>query len=179
MRFKPLSDEEIGHFLIDEQAIENQKAMQIAALSEGNLNKALKLSQEAELLKKDIDDFLDWMRICFKINMPKLLVWVDKMAGVGRENQKNFLAHAVQLTRQTLMLNLNLPELVKLSQTDKELLKKFAQFVNAGNCDDLLTAFDKAYYALERNANAKMLFLNLSFRVSTLLNRKMELKSVA
>jgi uncharacterized membrane protein len=40
-------------------------------------------------------------------------------------------------------------------------------------------AFDKAYYALERNANAKMLFLNLSFRVSALLNRKVELKSVA
>lgn len=179
IRFKPLLDHEIEHFLVEEQAIENDKAIQIAGLAEGNLNLALKLSQEAELLKKDIDDFLDWMRICFKINMPKLLVWVDKMAGVGRENQKNFLAHAVQLTRQTLMLNLNLPQLVKLSQNDKELLKKFSQFVNAGNCDDLLIAFDKAYYALERNANAKMLFLNLSFRVSALLNRKVELKNVA
>jgi len=179
MRFKPLLDVEITQFLTDELAVEKEKAVQIAALSEGNLNLALKLSQEAELLKKVIDDFLDWMRICFKINMPKLLVWVDKMAGVGRENQKNFLTHVVQLTRQTLMLNLNLPDLVKLSQTDKELLKKFSQFVNAGNCDDLLNAFDKAYYALERNANAKMLFLNLSFRVSSLLNRKAELKSVA
>jgi DNA polymerase-3 subunit delta' len=179
LRFKPLTDAEVERFLTEEQAVEKQKAIQIAALAEGNLNLALKLSQEAELLKKDIDDFLEWMRICFKINMPKLLVWVDKMAGVGRENQKNFLSHAVQLTRQTLMLNLNLPELVKLSQTDKELLKKFSQFVNANNCDDLLMAFDKAYYALERNANAKMLFLNLSFRVSALLNRKVELKSVA
>jgi DNA polymerase-3 subunit delta' len=179
LRFKPLLDEEIAHFLINDAAIEKDKAYQIAGLAEGNLNMALKLAQEAELLKKDIDDFLDWMRICFKINMPKLLVWVDKMAGVGRENQKNFLAHAVQLTRQTLMLNLNLPQLVKLSNTDKELLKKFSQFVNAGNCDDLLIAFDKAYYALERNANAKMLFLNLSFRVSALLNRKTDLKKVA
>jgi DNA polymerase-3 subunit delta' len=179
LRFKPLTDAEIEQFLIGELAVEKHKAIQIAALSEGNLNLALKLSQEAELLKKDIDDFLDWMRICFKINMPKLLIWVDKMAGVGRENQKNFLAHAVQLTRQTLMLNLDLPQLVKLSQIDKELLKKFSQFVNAGNCDDLLMAFDKAYYALERNANAKMLFLNLSFRVSALLNRKTELKKVA
>jgi DNA polymerase-3 subunit delta' len=179
LRFKPLLDQEIEQFLMDEIGIDSDKALQIAALAEGNLNLALKLSQESALLKKDIDDFLDWMRICFKINMPKLLVWVDKMAGVGRENQKNFLAHAVQLTRQTLMLNLNLPELVKLTENDKELLKKFSQFVNAGNCDDLLTAFDKAYYSLERNANAKMLFLNLSFRVSALLNRKVELKKVA
>jgi DNA polymerase-3 subunit delta' len=179
LRFKPLHDNEIEQFLLEEQIADKEKAFQIAALAEGNLNLALKLAQEAELLKKDIDDFLDWMRICFKINMPKLLVWVDKMAGVGRENQKNFLSHAVQLTRQTLMLNLNLPELVKLSQSDKEILKKFSQFVNAGNCDDLLSAFDKAYYALERNANAKMLFLNLSFRVSTLLNRKVGLKNVA
>lgn len=179
LRFKPLSEAEIEKFLVEEIAVEKEKAFQIAALAEGNLNLALKLSQEAELLKKDIDDFLDWMRICFKINMPKLLIWVDKLAGVGRENQKNFLSHAVQLTRQTLMLNLQLPQLVKLSHNDKELLKKFSQFVNAGNCDDLLQAFDKAYYALERNANAKMLFLNLSFRVSALLNRKVELKSVA
>jgi DNA polymerase-3 subunit delta' len=179
LRFKPLQDHEIEQFLIEELGIEKEKSLQVAALSEGNLNLALKLSQESALLKKDIDDFLDWMRICFKINMPKLLIWVDKMAGVGRENQKNFLAHAVQLTRQTLMLNLNLPQLVKLSENDKELLKKFSQFVNAGNCDDLLGAFDKAYYALERNANAKMLFLNLSFRVSALLNRKVELKKAA
>ena len=67
----------------------------------------------------------------------------------------------------------------KVSHQLKEILKKFSQFVNAGNCDDLLSAFDKAYYALERNANAKMLFLNLSFRVSTLLNRKVGLKNVA
>jgi DNA polymerase-3 subunit delta' len=179
LRFKPLLDQEIEHFLIEDAGVDKEKAFQIAGLAEGNLNLALKLAQEAELLKKDIDDFLDWMRICFKINMPKLLIWVDKMAGVGRENQKNFLAHAVQLMRQTLMLNLDLPQLVKLSQIDKELLKKFSQFVNAGNCDDLLMAFDKAYYALERNANAKMLFLNLSFRVSALLNRKTELKKVA
>lgn len=179
LRFKPLTDTEIEQFLAYEMGLEKEKAMQISGLADGNLNLALKLAQEAELLKKDIDDFLDWMRICFKINMPKLLVWVDKMAGVGRENQKNFMAHAVQLTRQTLMLNLNLPQLVKLSQTDKELLKKFSQFVNAGNSDDLLSAFDKAYYALERNANAKMLFLNLSFRLSALLNRKADLKVVA
>ncbi|HRG57514.1 MAG TPA: DNA polymerase III subunit delta [Bacteroidia bacterium] len=179
LRFKPVEDGEIQQFLIEELSVNSEKAFQIAAIAEGNLNLALKLSQEAELLKKDIDEFLEWMRICFKINMPKLLVWVDKMSGAGRENQKNFLAHAVQLTRQTLMLNLNLPQLVKLSDNDKELLKKFSQFVNAGNCDDLLQAFDKAYYALERNANGKMLFLNLSFRVSTLLNRKTVLQKVA
>ncbi len=179
LRFKPLLETEIVHFLVQELAVNSEKAIQIGALSEGNLNLALKLSQEAELLKKDIEDFLAWMRICFKINMPKLLVWVDKMAGVGRENQKNFLSHAVQLTRQTLMLNLNLPQLVKLSENDIELLKKFSQFVNAENSDDLLTAFDKAYYALERNANAKMLFLNLSFRMSALLNRKVGIKNVA
>lgn len=179
LRFKPLSDTEVEDFLVKELSVLPEKASTIAALSEGNLNLALKLSQEAELLKKDIDEYLEWMRICFKINMPKLLVWVDKISGAGRENQKNFLALSVQLTRQTLMLNLNLPQLVKLSENDKELLKKFSQFVNSGNCDDLLTAFDKAYYALERNANGKMLFLNLSFRVSTLLNRKAVLQKVA
>jgi DNA polymerase-3 subunit delta' len=179
LRFKPLSDDEIEAFLVNEVNVIPEKAKQIAALSEGNLNLALKLSQEEELLKKDIDEYLEWMRICFKINMPKLLIWVDKIAGAGRENQKNFLALAVQLTRQTLMLNLNLPELVKLAEKDKESLKKFSQFVNQGNCDDLLLAFDKAYYALERNANGKMLFLNLSFRVSTLLTRKVVLQKVA
>ena len=37
--------------ITEEQAVEKQKAIQIAALAEGNLNLALKLSQEAELLK--------------------------------------------------------------------------------------------------------------------------------
>jgi DNA polymerase-3 subunit delta' len=172
IRFRPLSDSEVTAFLINELSIENDRAQQVAALSEGNLNMALKLSQETELIKKDIEEFLEWMRFCFKSNIPKLLVWVDKMAGVGRENQKNFLTHAVHLTRQTLLLNLNLPQLVKLSESDKELLKKFSQFVNAVNSDELLAAYDKAYYALERNANGKMLFLDLSFKVSILLNKR-------
>lgn len=178
-RFKPVADKEVIDFLIEEVQIDANRAGQIALLSEGNLNLAIKLAQEAELLQKDIDDFLDWMRVCYKINMQKLILWVDKMAGAGRENQKNFLSHSLQFTRQTLMMNLQLSELVKLSGNDKEQLKKFSLFVHAANGDDLLETFDKAYYALERNANAKILFLNLSFRISTLLNRKNEMQKVA
>ena len=40
---------------------------------------------------------------------------------------------------------------------------------HAANAPGLLQAFDRGYYAIERNANPKILFLDLSFRVSKLL----------
>ncbi len=179
IRFSPINDNEIITYLLRETNLDENMARQITTVSEGNLNLALKLSVQEELLKRDVDVFLDWMRICFRINMPKILGWVDRMAEQGRENQKNFLIHTIKLLRQTLMMNLQLPDLVKLHPVHKDSLQKFSPFIHQYNIDDLLETFNQAHYSLERNANAKILFLNLSFRISTLLNRKAETPKVA
>lgn len=178
IRFRPLSQSEMSFFLQNELELSQEKSEGVAALSDGNLNLAIKLAQEDSFIKKDIADFLDWMRICYSLNIPKLLEWVNNMSELGRENQKNFISRTLQFLRQALLLNLKLPGLVNLSEEEKAQLIKFSPFVHAFNSDDMYEALDKAYYALERNAHAKMLFLNLSFKIGRLLNRRVN-KQVA
>lgn len=173
------TDEDVRVFLTTETDLPPATISQIVLLSDGNLNIALKLAEEGEVMNQDTQSFIEWMRICYKINMTKLLPWVESIAGNGRENQKNFLIHALQLIRQTYILNLKLSSMVKLNSNDTEALGKFSPFVNNGNIADLLQTFNDAYYALERNAAAKILFLNLSFKVSTLINRKPEIQKAA
>lgn len=169
IRFTQLEDKEIEHYLI-ENGIENNTAKQVAVLSDGNLNLALKLSTDAESFNKDTSFYLDWMRMCFKISPFKILTWVENMQSIGRENQKNFIVLALQLTRQVFLLNKELNPLIKLSEQDKVALQNFSKFIHSNNCVLIMNCFDDAYKSLERNASTKILFLNLCMKINDLLN---------
>ena len=111
--------------------------------------------------------FVAWMRLLFKLDMKTLSAWVDKTAGIGREPQKCFLQYVQESLRACYLktaANIELPG--ELSFGDEKFDTFFPGMVTARNIEQMNQAMTDAIYAIERNANAKITFMQLSFTMS-------------
>ena len=112
------------------------------------------------------------MQIALKFDANKAITWVDENAATGREKQKQFLHFALEIFRDSLMYNFGSRDLVRLSGNEKQFLEKFAPYINQKNYEKLVEEFNGSYYYIERNANPKILFMDLLFTTNSLINLK-------
>jgi DNA polymerase-3 subunit delta' len=141
----------------------------IAHLADGNYNTALRLFEAEE--NNYTEEFITWMRACFKPDMAAVLKWIDTMATTGRENQKNFFLYSIGVLRECLLMNQGMHQLNHLLESEKDFVSKFSAWIGPANIAELNEAFSTAHYHVERNANPKILFFNLSLQVNELLQR--------
>jgi DNA polymerase-3 subunit delta' len=149
--------------------LNTEDALRLAYLSDGSYNRALQLLKEEE--NDYTSDFILWLRYCWKPDMENLIPMVEKIAGTGRENQKNFLLYGLHLFRECLLKNQQLDELNKLLNSEKEFVQNFSKLVKPDNIGALSEAFSRSHYLVERNANPKILFYNLSLQINDLLRK--------
>lgn len=177
LHFPPLAEQNILDELIN-RGVSQPDAHTIAQEAHGNFNKAL------DLLNKDSEDlvferwFVQWVRSAFKARgnkaaIQELILWSDEVAKTGREVQKQFLNYCLSLMRQALLLNYNAHELVytKIHMEDFD-LKRFAPFVHENNILDIVEELEKAIFHVERNGNSKLIFTDLSIKLTRLLHAK-------
>jgi DNA polymerase III subunit delta' len=144
-------------------------AGRVAHLADGSYNTALRLFEAEE--NNYTEEFIQWMRACFKPDMGAVVKWVDAMSTTGRENQKNFLLYSIGLLRECMITNQGLNMLNNLLDSEKDFVSKFSGFIGPENILELNEAFSTAHYHVERNAHPKILFFNLSLSVNELLLR--------
>lgn len=177
LHFPPLAEEAIVTGLIDKGATK-EEAMRIAQEANGNFNKAL------DLFHNDSEDlmfekwFVQWVRSAFKAKGNKaaiheLILWSEELAKTGRETQKKFLHYCIMVMRQALLLNYGTDELAYMKiHVDGFQLKKFAPFVHENNILPIVDELENAIYHIERNGNAKIIFTDLSIKLTRLLHKK-------
>jgi DNA polymerase-3 subunit delta' len=177
VHFPPLAEDAIANALIEKGAAKPE-AMKLAHEANGNFNKAL------DLLNNDSEDlvfenwFVQWVRSAFKAKGNKaaiyeLLLWSEEVAKTGRETQKKFLLYCITVMRQALMINYGAQELAYLKiHAEGFQLKKFAPFVHENNILDITKELEDAIYHIERNGNSKIIFTDLSIKLTRLLHRK-------
>ena len=88
---------------------------------------------------------------------------------MGRERQKGFVRYALYLIRQCMLQGQQVPQLVRAYGVEMEFVKKFSPLLNERNAEGIRTELETAHGHLERNANPKVLFLDLSYRMGGLL----------
>jgi DNA polymerase-3 subunit delta' len=108
--------------------------------------------------------FIEMMRSSFKKNVVEMMDWADKIAGIGREQQKIFLEYAIHMCRQSILKNYTDDQLTRVSNEEAAFLKNLAKFITGNNIVDFMKIFSDAHYHIERNANPKILFTHLTFR---------------
>ena len=69
-------------------------------------------------------------------------------------------------------MNYHIEKLVGKNIDNRLFIEKFAPFIHSGNCVEFTDCFNTAYMNIERNANPRILFLDLSMKISKLLKRK-------
>ncbi len=89
--------------------------------------------------------------------------FVEQAAKMGRENQKNFLRYGISFIRECCLLMAGAGELVHLPEQELETAKKMALAMTPAMAEAISAELEKAPYHVERNANPKILFLDVSF----------------
>ncbi|MTG97867.1 MULTISPECIES: ATP-binding protein [Myroides] len=178
LRFNPLNDKEIENALVVKYNCPTNQAAIIAKQAQGNLNKAFHLFENIDVALPFEKWFVQWVRAAFRAKgnagvIQELIEWSEELASLGREQQKQFIEYCIELFRQALLLNYQTPNLVYYQTTvDKFKLENFAPFVNGANIQDIFNELSDAIYHIERNGNAKMIFTDLSIKLTRLIHRK-------
>ena len=178
LHFAKLKDLDIENALATTKKIELNKAKKLAHQAQGNYNKAL------QLLETDSEDavfekwFVDWVRTAFRARKNKeaiigLISWSERVAALGRETQKKFLEYCLELFRQALLLNYKLTEIVFFEPIQEDFkLENLAPFINNDNIEPIFKEISDAIYHIERNGNAKIIFTDLSIKLTRLIHKK-------
>lgn len=168
-----LENHEIESALIERNDITPEQAKQIAAMSQGNYHEALDLLQHAG------DDWLqivkDWLNFSIKYKVKEQQKWIDDIAKLGREKQKQLLQYFNHLIEQSIRLRLMGADYTTLTPNEAEFAEKFNNITGITQQQTLLTEIDKCTYYIERNANAKMLFHSLSLKMYYLIINKVKI----
>ena len=166
-----LKDENISDFLEEKFQIEPSTAKNIAKISKGNLNKAINTHLDAGISDMNRSLFVNWMRLCYSRNIADTIDWVNEFSKIGREQIKDFIIYSLEMYRQCIMGNYNM-EIEGVSESEKNFLEKFKPFVNHQNISEINSIMNDAYYHMERNANPKILMLDISIKLYKLLRIK-------
>jgi DNA polymerase-3 subunit delta' len=167
IKINRFSDSEIKSYLIEDKGLDDAKAEQIAYLSEGNLNTAISLIKgEADF---NFRLFADWLRMCFSNKVPAIIDFVETAAKSGRENQKNFLKFGMKMIREVLICLSGVQDLIHLPAFEKEFIINVSKTINPAKAEAMFTELEKAHYHIERNANPKILFLDVSLQFVKIL----------
>ena len=141
------------------------------ARAEGDLIELnLLLADDADQ-QKDREDFMQLMRVCYKKDVIQMMDWADQMGSTSKERQKHFILYALHMFRQSLMKNYTDDQLTKVSKEENDFLNKFAPFITGNNIQDFSLSFNKAHYHIDRNANARLLFMVLCFNVMRYIHK--------
>ena len=170
IKIPKISDVDLTKALIDNHGLSPEAAEGTAHLADGNFAEALSLITENENAGQNLASFQKLMRASLKFDPKGVMSWIDEISAAGRERQKNFLNYALHIMRESVVLNYADPSLVKLGLEEQDFVKKFSPFIHANNIENFVEELNKAHYHMERNANAKILFMDLAFKFNELLN---------
>ena len=135
------------------------------------------------LFEKKEDDFnlesflVDFLRIAYKAKFDKksaidLINWSNKISSESKSFKIQFLIFMEYFIREAMLISYKADKISAFKSSINFDLKKFSKFIHSVNIEPFFNLISYSKYALERNANSKILFSNFSFEVSELLNLK-------
>ncbi len=137
--------------------------------SKGSLIDLEKFVNDSETNKELFEIFTEYMRAVYKFNIEEINTINKKIIELGREGQKEFLLLCNRIIRENFILNIQLEEIAVLTKTEHDFSVNFSKFINPKNVEKIYEEFNIAYNDILRNANPKILFLDLSIKLTKLL----------
>jgi DNA polymerase III subunit delta' len=164
-----LSSAEIATALQEKENVPNNKALQIASISQGNYHEALQHLQNAD---DDWETLLrDWLNSILKNGPASQVKWIEDAAKLGREKQKQFLKYFTHILEQSIRLGASGTE-DAIDPANVDFAVRFNKLCSISQQEAIATELDKAAYYIERNANAKILFHALTIRLLHIIRNK-------
>ena len=158
--------------LIARRGIDPAQAQRIARLAGGSWLRALQELQAGTENEQFLDLFILLMRQAYKRDVKGMKAWTETMASFGREKQKRFLNYFLHMVRESFMYNFKQPALNYMTQQEEDFARNFARFINEKNVLSINDLINRAIRDIGQNANAKIVFFDLTLQITVLLIQK-------
>jgi DNA polymerase-3 subunit delta' len=145
------------------------EAMAIALRSEGDYLDAVDMANKGE--EELFVFFRDWLRSCYKWEVDSAMEFAEGFQKMGREKQKSLMRYGLYLIRQCTLQWQQVPELVRVLGQEQEFVNNFSKLLNDSNAEGIRRELETAHLHVERNANPKILFVDLSYRLMGMLRK--------
>ena len=160
----------VNHF--GEKDLSLEKAKQLRNLTNADLGKITQILEDKEGELDLFSDFSVWMRLTYKMDVQGISKWVDNLSLKGRKQQNLFLSYAIKMVRECLIYNFASDTLLKTNENEFAFLTKFSPFIHEENSVMITEKLEESIKAINRNANAKILFFELSLQMVKFLRLK-------
>ncbi len=149
------------------------EAQRLAHLAQGSMTRALRLQagegDEAEYLEL----FKSLMRTAYGRKIKQMREWVDQVAPLGRERQRQLLQYCQRQIRENFILNFHQPSRLNyLSQDEAAFAQRFAPFVHERNILTITQLLSDAERDISQNVNARMVLLDMIMQLTVALLTK-------
>jgi len=163
-----LSVEELADALVERNAeLGMEAARAIAARSEGDLLEAVRLASESEA--EHFIFFRDWLRACYKREVATAAELAEGFAKLGREWQKSLVRYGLFIMRQCALRWMRADSLVRVDGQELEFVGNFSKLLSERSAEGIRRELETAHVHIERNANPKVMFMDMSYRMMGLL----------
>ena len=172
-KIRNFSDEELTKEILKKDTIAESELSKVILTSDGNLNQAKKIINSSN------EDFLSvfkiWMRNCYSSDYAKIQLDLEWFNNQTRINKKAFLIYSLNLIRESFVVKIN-SSLSRIVDEESEFIKNFSKSLNEEKTEKVTLELNDAIRFLERNANPKIIFLDLSIEIVNVFN---ETKQIA
>jgi DNA polymerase-3 subunit delta' len=138
----------------------------------GNVSIAFRMLRQDEAEQQNFELFTELMRLCYSRDIIRVNDWVERVAVMGRERQKQLSDYSLRMLRESFILGFKQEGLTYLSAKESEFSEKFSPFIHEGNVYALADAFTEAGNHIEANGNPRIILMDLSIRIIRLLMLK-------
>lgn len=167
-----LSDRDLAEALKKSYSIEEDKILDAVKLADGSFSNAVNVLAMGEETEYQLELFMRIMRLVFSKGWQEIFTWVDEVASLGRERQKNFLAYAGRMVRENYLMNMEHSGLVRMSRPESEFSGRFSAFIHHGNAPAIIEEIEKASLHIEANAYARIVLLDFALTLAKLIRVK-------
>lgn len=163
-----LEDDLVEDYLKENHQVEAGRARRVAQLADGSINLAQRLLEKEE--DNNAQRFIEWMRACFRKNYGILVGIAEDFHALDKLNQKNMLTYSMNMMRETLLHLAGATPINRTRGDELKFVQDFSKVMNTDKIDKAVKLLNEAAYHLERNGSAKMIFLDLSLKLTKALN---------
>jgi len=159
---------DLSDYIEKEHGLSSVEAGLMAKLCQGNV---LELGKYlTDNFKEEAGLFLGIMRLGYSLKGTDMMDVVDAITRKPKESQKVILQYGYTFIRNLMLYN-QADQIPNLTEEENQAIKKLAQIIDITQINSIITLINDSIFAIERNANAKILFTDLMIQLHLILRR--------
>ncbi len=158
---------EIKNHLTEVVNLDENSASEWANLAEGSMNKALKYAKNTDIGFSNL--LIEWLRTSYKSNITEVNETVAKIAGLSKDEQRNFYTYGLHFLRQVMYMQLTQSQNVQLTPDEITIAQKMNSILDPDKIEAISDLLNESIENVARSVNMKIALFSDSLEIGQIL----------